>query len=242
MQLREYRRYTEALLASLTPDSRVLGVVALGSMAEQGRAPDQWSDHDFFVIVRPGEQPWFRTQRDWLPDPESIALFFQESPHRCKALYDSGHLLEFAIFDPDEISLARVNDYRVLTDRGGIAERMAAMASKPVAHEEEAWLIGQMLTLLLVALLRAQRGETMSARALLPKAVRHFAALHATADNLDPLRRFEELHPELGIRIEAAMRLDAVQAARALLDIVGEKAPQRAVAAVTRASSPSSPG
>jgi len=234
VQLREYRQYTEALLSSLTNDPRVVGLAALGSMAEQGRMPDQWSDHDFFVIVRPGEQPWFRTNRGWLPQAESIALFFQETAHGCKAVYDSGHLVEFAIFDPEEIALARVNVYRVLLDRGSVAERMAAIASRVEAPPSRDWLIGQMLTLLLVGLLRAQRGELMSARAMLGKAVQRFAALQETSDNLDPLRRFEQLHPELAAKIEAAMRLDAVQTARALLEIFAPFAPERAIEAIRK--------
>jgi len=235
MNLSEYRQFTDSLLASLSRDPRVVGVVALGSMAEQGRLPDQWSDHDFFVIVRPGEQASFRANRDWLPDAESIALFFQETAHGCKAVYDSGHLIEFAIFDPDEISLARVNAYRVLLDRGGVAERMAEVAARTEPRSSDDWLIGQMLTSLLVALLRARRGETMSARSMLRSAVRHFAALMPHSDNLDPLRRFEISHPELAARVERAMRLDAKAAALGLLDLFAERVPdQRAIAAIRR--------
>ncbi|MCI0417100.1 hypothetical protein L0222_30385 [bacterium] len=40
----------------LTAEESVLGLVALGSMAAQDYVPDQWSDHDFFVIVRSGHQ------------------------------------------------------------------------------------------------------------------------------------------------------------------------------------------
>lgn len=232
MQLGEYRRYTAALLTSLGSDPRVLGIVALGSMAEQGRMPDEWSDHDFFVIVHPGQQPWFRTNRQWLPQSESIALFFQETAHGCKAVYDSGHLVEFAIFDPDEIALARINVYRVLLDRERIGERMAAVASRPAPHTDDAWLIGQMLANLLVASMRAHRGETMSARAMLASAVRHFAALVGGDDNLDPLRRFEVSHPDLASRIEQAMRLDAAASAHALLEIFADRAPERAASAI----------
>jgi len=143
-------------------------------------------------------------------------------------------VVEFAIFDPEEIALARVNVYRVLLDRGSVAERMAAIASRVEAPPSRDWLIGQMLTLLLVGLLRAQRGELMSARAMLGKAVQRFAALQETSDNLDPLRRFEQLHPELAAKIEAAMRLDAVQTARALLEIFAPFAPERAIEAIRK--------
>jgi hypothetical protein len=49
MDAEGYERFTGRLQDSLTADDRVLGLVALGSMARQDTQPDRWSDHDFFV-------------------------------------------------------------------------------------------------------------------------------------------------------------------------------------------------
>lgn len=228
MDLNDYRRYTATLAADLEHDPRVLGLVSLGSMAECGRMPDEFSDHDFFVIVHPGEQTWFRKNAAWLPDAASIVLFFAETPHGCKAVYESGHLVEFAIFDPDEIGVARVNDYRVLLDHERIGERMAAVskvtAAQPAA--EERWLVGQFLTNLLVAALRARRGEVISGRSMLASAVRQFAQLvpvrqkperAAALDNLDPLRRFERAYPQMASELETASRCGVLEAAARLI-------------------------
>lgn len=62
MQLDDYRSFTAALTLSLANDPRVLGLIALGSMAEQDYLPDQWSDHDFFVVTVPGQQEAFRKE------------------------------------------------------------------------------------------------------------------------------------------------------------------------------------
>ena len=45
--------YTRQLVQTLESDARVLGLVALGSMASETYR-DQWSDHDFWVITTPG--------------------------------------------------------------------------------------------------------------------------------------------------------------------------------------------
>ena len=54
MEPPDIEAFTEGLVATLTADGRVLGLVALGSMAATDRSPDVWSDHDFWVVVVPG--------------------------------------------------------------------------------------------------------------------------------------------------------------------------------------------
>ncbi|HYG62421.1 MAG TPA: hypothetical protein VEL74_07555, partial [Thermoanaerobaculia bacterium] len=135
MDAAAYERFTERLLQSLAADSTVLGLVALGSMAALDTKPDRWSDHDFFVIVRTGEQEGFRRDLSWLPDRGNLVLSYRETAHGLKALYEDGHLVEFAVFDPGELHLAKVNRYRVLLDRGG--EVTAAMAR--IREESERW-------------------------------------------------------------------------------------------------------
>src|SRR5439155_1580337 len=127
--------FSERLRERLATDERVLGLVALGSMSGEP-PPDQWSDHDFFVISRPGEQERMRTELSWLPDGEEIVLAYRETAHGVKVLYRDAHLLEFAVFDPEEMSVARINRFRVLLDRGGVAERTRALRLLPIALGE----------------------------------------------------------------------------------------------------------
>ncbi|HEX6100944.1 MAG TPA: hypothetical protein VF432_31795 [Thermoanaerobaculia bacterium] len=225
-----YHAFTEQLAATLTADPRVLGVVALGSMAERGRKPDRYSDHDFFVIAEDAES--LRGTTAWLPHPERIALWFRETPHGCKAVYDDGHLVEYAVFTPDELQLARVNDYRVLLDRERIEDRMAAIAARVDAPPDRAWLEGMFLSHVLVGSQRAQRGELASARWMLAHAMRFLVQLLGGGpDNLDPLRRFD--HHDL----EQAMRLGPASAAKALLELYERECggDPRALAAVQTA-------
>ncbi|HSK75214.1 MAG TPA: hypothetical protein VLQ45_02055, partial [Thermoanaerobaculia bacterium] len=179
-----YERFTKRLEESLAADERVLGLVALGSMAAQDTKPDRWSDHDFFVVVRAGEQESFRTGLSWLPDATDLVLSYRETAHGLKALFRSGHLLEFAVFDPEELHLAKVNRYRVLFDRGGIAEAMAQIRRETVASISAPGMgdrerFGQFRANLLVAGARAARGEHLSARQFVGYALQHLAVLIA---------------------------------------------------------------
>jgi predicted nucleotidyltransferase len=233
MRPEEYSAFTERLLASLQADPRVLGLIAVGSMARRDTAPDAWSDHDFLVVVRPGVQEELRTSIAWLPDHAQIAYRFRETAHGVKLLYASGHLLEYAIFDPDELHLGRFNRYRILLDRSDLARRMEEIvrATEEATRAEapsDGYLIGQLLTNVLVAHGRWSRGEHLSARAFLGQAVTHLvrllerhvpASAAAPLDNLDPLRRFELSYAALGASLDHVLARPLPAAAAGLLDV-----------------------
>jgi Streptomycin adenylyltransferase len=233
MDAEGYERFTERLREGLAADERVLGLVALGSMARQDTQPDRWSDHDFFVIVRSGDQETFRQNLSWLPDAGDLVLSYRETAHGLKALYRDGHLLEFAVFDREELHLAKVNRYRVLLDRGGIAEAMSRVREESTKWVSNAGLgdferFGQFLANLLVGAGRHARGEHLSGRQFLGYALQNLVVLLAKhvpretghpLDDLDPLRRFERVWPALGSELEAALQAPVPVGARGLLEV-----------------------
>jgi hypothetical protein len=241
MQRDAYDRFTEQLHSRLAADTRVLGLVALGSMSGEPPDPDEWSDHDFFVITRAGEQERMRTDLSWLPDAGQIALAYRETAHGVKVLYRSAHLLEFAVFDPEELSLARINRFRTLLDRSDIDQRMRALrertAQELVQRRPDArWLSGQLLTALLVGAGRYRRGERVGGRAQIQAAAVHLAQLLARAlpqqrgsllDTLDPLRRFEQAYPALGKEVDEALGRPPPDATLWLLRIARRELAQR---------------
>ena len=117
--------FVAALLKRLDPDPEVLGLVLLGSTSGEPPAPDAFSDHDLFLVTRPGAQERFRTDLSWLPNSGDLVLSFRETAHGVRALDRTGHLVELAVFDLDELSLARVNRYTVALDRADVRTRMA---------------------------------------------------------------------------------------------------------------------
>lgn len=228
-----YAAFTDRLLANLASDDDVLGVVLVGSSSGLGGGPDASSDHDFFVVTRPGAQERFRTDLRWLPDAGELVLQFRETAHGVKALYASGHLVEFAAFDPDELALARINRYRIALDRADITARAAAVraATDALPPSDPAHHAGQFLTNLVVAAARATRGERLSANHFVRmSALSHLVTLlrrddDPWRDNLDALRRFERSFPALGAELDAALQLPIHGCARALLAIARRELP-----------------
>jgi hypothetical protein len=225
----DYRAFTQELTERLRADARAIGLVAVGSMADRDYAPDEWSDHDFFVVTPPDGQEALRNDLSWLPYSHRIALSFRETEHGLVVVYDDGHMLEFAVFDLDELRLASVNRYRVLLDRGGVDDRVEQVAATPKPQHDDVFLFGKVLAAALVAGGRGRRGETLSAAFLLTWATTFLnrlligtlpAANAPILDEFDSLRRFERAYPELGAELAAIVRLDPVDGGPALLDVL----------------------
>ena len=231
-----YIRFADALVDTLAARPDVVGLVAVGSFAT---GPDEYSDHDFFVIAR--DQPAAEALRrdvTWLPDSERLVLVFRETAHGVKAVYDDGHVMEFAVFLPDEIRLAAVNRARVLVDRADVQARVdtareqsAARAGMP--DESDDYLVGQLLTALLVGVQRHRRGERMSGIDFVHRyALRHFLvllALHVPADqpaardDLNPFRRVEQAWPAVGMALTALFSTGNLEkTALGLLDLASD--------------------
>ncbi len=233
MNRADYDAFTAALVANLRDDPRVLGLIAAGSMANTDHAPDEYSDHDFWIITEPGAQKHFRTAFDWLPEHDRIALAFRETEHGLKILYAFGHLVEYAVFGPEDIFVARLNSYRVLLDRGGIEALALEIAARTSLYNYNrpgtVMPIGQFITHLWVGVGRHYRGEQLSGHTfvknhalgdLLSLIAAHVPAEHPDRlDNIDPARRFEQAYPALGAEINALLLLETPQAAAGLLTL-----------------------
>jgi hypothetical protein len=229
MNQHDYHHYTQSLLAKATANPEALGLVALGSMAGQSHLPDEWSDHDFFLIVPSGRQEAYRQNLDWLPTPEDLLWSFRETEHGLKALYRSGHVVEFAVFDHAELSLARVNDFLVLLDRGGVAEGLAATQVLERHYRPDDYYIGMLFSHLLIGYARCRRGELLSGGIfirhyalddLLYLVHRHMTPLNPDLpDTLDPLRRVEQAYPPIAAQLVPALDQPPMQVARDLLAI-----------------------
>lgn len=232
--------YTLRLAENICRLPEVVGLIACGSMAQEDYQPDPWSDHDFLLIVEKGAQERFRTDLFWLPGAQGLLYSFRETEHGLKAVLDSGHLLEFAVFDPEELHLAKINRARVLFDRGGIHEHLARVKAETrtwiTSHTpSDEYLKGQFLANLLVGWGRYSRGEMLSGITyicrhslghLITLLHRHVASPRSElVDNLDPLRRFEQMYPALGEQLAALFRRTPAEQIQGLIQLAQTEFP-----------------
>ena len=148
-----------------------------------------------------------------------------------KAVYDDGRVVELAVFSPDELWMAQANSYLVALDRGGVAEAMASIAAraKPSHSVDAAREAGMFVSLLLIGVGRARRGEILAAgQHIRTHALSHLLTLWRTRmpadgverlDDLDAFRRFELVYPEPAARIAEVLAADPETCARGLLEL-----------------------
>jgi hypothetical protein len=228
----EFLEYSDALAASAEQHADVLGLVLVGSAADTDRV-DEWSDHDFFLIVKVGVGEDMRHDLSWLPNHEDVVIVARETAHGLKVVYRNGHVLEFAVFEDPELELASVNYWAVPVDKTNITLRVQALEAKTHEspfEEEKEW--GLFLALILIAVGRARRGEVLIAG----QAIRSYYLKHVLGfvrdrrkpavgtegleDNLDRFRRFEKQYPTEAARIESILQLPVEESAREQLEFV----------------------
>ena len=230
--LEEFLDYSHELSVSAEQHPDVLGLVLVGSAADTSRV-DEWSDHDFFLVVKVGCGEAMRNDLTWLPDFENVAIASGETAHGLKVVYRNGHVLEFAVFEDPELELAAVNYWAVPVDKTNITSRVQALETQTQGtpfDEDKEW--GLFLALILIAVGRARRGEVLIAG----QAIRSYYLKHVLGfvrdrrqpipgtegleDNLDRFRRFEKQYPVEAARIEKILQLSVEQSAKDQLEFV----------------------
>ncbi len=226
--LARFIKYSESLTDSCKRNPKIIGLVLVGSTAETERV-DEWSDHDFFVITESNDQEPLRQDLSWLPDSEKIAFWFRETAHGLKVVYDSGDVLEFAIFDCDELRGCTVNHHRLAYGNEEVERALLIATDRlpEVVVGDDLADFRHFLSALVIQVGRARRGELLTAgqgirgtatTALLKVLTRHLPH-DGQLDTLDVSRRFEFAHPEIGKVIANALAQQPEAAAIDLLKV-----------------------
>lgn len=242
MNVEDYDRFTAVLTQTCQQHPTILGLIALGSMAQQDYEPDQWSDHDFFLITPLGQQETLKKDLTWLPNADTVVLAFQDAQHEMRFLYADGHLVELAVFDLDELQEARINRYRVLIDKDEITEVVEGLSRKTavwaaVQSNNVDKAMAHFLSNIWVGYGRFQRGEKLNAHEFIAyyallnllNLITHYLPTEnkGLLDNLNPFRRFEKCYPKLGQDLYEALNSPIPEMCKRLMEI-GERelAPQ----------------
>lgn len=143
-----------------------LAVLGLGSAGIERERLDQWSDLDFFVLVRPGTKGAWLDDPSWLEAVHPVAYRFRNTADGFKLLWDDGVFAEMAVFEPAELERIPYAEGRLVWAHPDfdptlrVPRNTGAPTWKP---ESVDWSLGELLTCLYVGLCRYRRGEKLSA-------------------------------------------------------------------------------
>jgi hypothetical protein len=148
---------------ALRRDADALALLALGSVGAERERIDEYSDLDFFVIVRDGAKHRFIDDLSWLHGAQPLVWHFQNTVDGHKALMSDGVFCEFAVFERRELANIAYSPGQFVWRRDEIEESLARPQCQPPKARERAWLVGEALSNLLIGLGRYARGEKLAA-------------------------------------------------------------------------------
>ncbi|NTU64666.1 MAG: hypothetical protein HGB05_15010 [Chloroflexi bacterium] len=190
---------------SLASTNKALALIGLGSVGVELDRLDDYSDLDFFVVVKDGYKAEFIANRDWLSRARAISFAFKNTPDGYKVLFDDDVYAEFAVFELRELENAVYTAGRIVwkDDDFDAGWRIPKKQPVPWKPESREWLIGEIATCLYVGLCRLRRGEQLSAWrfveghafTLLLELI-EFERSDPTLDVFSKERRFEQRHPD----------------------------------------------
>ncbi len=194
--------------ASLAKRDSALALIGLGSVGVELDRLDEYSDLDFFAIVKEGSKTEYLQNLDWLSDIAPVAYTFQNTVDGYKILYEDGVFCEFAVFDEKELENAIFAPGRIIWKANSVDDDIRIPKRKKDEKETHTteWLIGEALTNLYVGLSRERRGEKLSAlRFIQSYAVDRCLELGAQImtpasgqqDEFSIERRYEKEYPEI---------------------------------------------
>jgi hypothetical protein len=195
----------DAIGASLASTGKALALIGLGSVGMELDRLDDYSDLDFFVVVKDGYKAEFIANLDWLSRARSISFAFKNTPDGYKVLFDDDLYAEFAVFELRELESAVYTEGRIVWKDDAFDEQRRIPKKQPVPWKPESreWLVGEIVTCLYVGLCRLKRGEQLSAWrfvqghafALLLELIEYDRS-DPTLDVFSKERRFEQRHPD----------------------------------------------
>jgi len=206
-----------------------IALLALGSCAETSRM-DEYSDLDFFLIVKDGTKKEFLIDLDWLEAVSPLAYSFRNTIDGYKVMWKDGIYAEFAIFELEELpSIAYSPGRFIFKKKGYELSNQPTRKIQELRQDDLSYALNEIMTNLYVGLGRYRRGEVLSAHRLIcVHAVDRYLSILPLLDEptdalIDPFaldRRVEFRHPAMKDKLSSFVKdYDHVlDAAKAMVD------------------------
>lgn len=151
---------------SLERRGEALLLLGVGSVGVETERIDEYSDLDFFVIVKPGFKQMYIERLDWLEEVYPLAFSFRNTADGYKILFEDGIYGEFAVFEEEEMEHVAYSEGRIVWMNPTYTKPEIAKGGRRTETQRREGLdfpLNEALTNLYVGLCRYARGEKLSA-------------------------------------------------------------------------------
>jgi hypothetical protein len=158
----------DALGLYLSKCEDTLALLALGSVGIECSRIDEYSDLDFFLIVKKGSKSKYLDSLFWLNDVYPLAYWFKNTVDGYKILFEDGIYGEFAVFEESEMDTISYNEGRWIFKKPECTtNNVQSKPFEPIESNDIEYQINELLTNLLVGMQRYRRGEKLAAQRLI---------------------------------------------------------------------------
>ena len=200
--------------ASLAQTGQALALIGLGSAGVELERLDDYSDLDFFVVVKDGYKAAFIANLDWLTGTQQLIYAFRNTADGYKVFFADDLYAEFAVFELPELESAVYTTGHIVWKDDCFDEqwRFPKKPPMPWKPESKEWLLDEIVTCLYVGLCRHRRGEQLSAWRFVQGHAFSLLLELIEFDQMDPAldvfskeRRFEQRHPDWLTRLSRVL-------------------------------------
>lgn len=146
-QAQKLLKRLDAIGLALAQTGQGRALIGFGSVGIEVDRLDEYSDLDFFAIVRPGQKAGFVADPNWMAAAHPIAYFFQNTIDGHKLLFADGIFAEMAVFEESELARIPFARGRIVWQEADFDPALAAppeRAPDPLRTLE--WSLGEALT------------------------------------------------------------------------------------------------
>jgi lincosamide nucleotidyltransferase B/F len=138
-----------------------LALLALGSVGVELNRLDEYSDLDFFLIVKKGSKSKYLDSLFWLNDVYPLVYSFKNTIDGYKILFEDGIYGEFAVFEEAEMDTISYSEGRWIFKKPECTiGNVQSKPFEPVYSHDFDDQVNELLTNLLVGLQRFRRGKS----------------------------------------------------------------------------------
>jgi lincosamide nucleotidyltransferase B/F len=199
----------DEIAKSISNREHTIALLGLGSVGVELDRLDRYSDLDFFIIVENEFKDSFIDDLTWLEDTYPLAYAFKNSNDGYKILFEDGIYGEYAVFGLNEVDRVTQAEGRIvwINKNYKLPKLTQTKGNIPILKKENIeFRINEALTNIFVGLLRALRGEKLSAYRFIEThafnnllgIIHHFeneSKIHEDLFNIE--RRFESHYPQM---------------------------------------------